>query len=294
MWTPRQIGCFGTLALVTLAAQPAMSLAGGGRLWHDRNRAEADIESLRGDLRYAHGDWRLRVQYDIEIEDARRRDRFDLVLTVLERGRPLLDRRGRAVRFVVPLNRPTKIKRDEITFRRQMTIQLPDGSFDSPKRLRLVAKVVRADSAASWTGKVNRSSSAEGIAGHGSVAGLRRGRDGCGGDENRAQDQKGRVMPPGSPATFRFSHANSVGALNLSRQGGAPSPVKRTIIECRSPSMLSVRITLPVASPTLRAAPGRSHPEAVRFPRWRRASRRCQTVLRAKSIDRAECADRSG
>lgn len=146
MWTPRQIGCFGTLALVTLAAQPAMSLAGGGRFWHDRNRAEADIESLRGDLRYAHGDWRLRVQYDIEIEDARRRDRFDLVLTVLERGRPLLDRRGRPVRFVVPLNRPTKIKRDEITFRRQVTIQLPDGSFDNPKRLRLVAKVVRADS----------------------------------------------------------------------------------------------------------------------------------------------------
>lgn len=145
MWTPRQIGCFGTLALLTMAAQPAVSLADGGRFRHDRNRAEADIESLSGDLQYARGDWKLRVRYDIEIEDARRRDRFDLVLTVLDRGHPLLNRRGRPVRFVVPLNRPTKIKRDEITFRRQVTIQLPDGSFDNPKRLRLVARVVRAE-----------------------------------------------------------------------------------------------------------------------------------------------------
>lgn len=145
MWTPRQIACFATLALLTMAAQPAVSQADDGRSWRDRNRAEADIESLHGDLRYTRGDWQLRVRYDIEIEDARRRDRFDLVLTVLERGRPLLDRWGKPVRFVVPLNRPTKFKRDEITFRRQVTIQLPDGSFHNPKRLRLVAKVVRAD-----------------------------------------------------------------------------------------------------------------------------------------------------
>ena len=102
MWTPRKIGCFGTLALLTMAAQPAVSQADDGRFWRDRNRAEADIESLRGDLQYARGDWKLRVRYDVEVEDARRRDRFDLVLTVLERGRPLLDRRGRPVQFVIP------------------------------------------------------------------------------------------------------------------------------------------------------------------------------------------------
>ena len=144
MWTARRIGCFGTLALVILAAQPAVSLADHGRSQRNRNRTEADIESLRGDLQYARGNWRLRVQYDVEIEDARRRDRFDLVLTVLERGCPLLDRWGRPVRFVIPLNRPTKIKRDEITFERRVTVQLPDGSIGNPKRLRLVAEVVRA------------------------------------------------------------------------------------------------------------------------------------------------------
>lgn len=145
MWTPKQFGCFGTLALMTLAAWPAAGLADGGRFRYDRYRTEADIESLDGDLRYARGDWRLRVRYDVEIEDARRRDRFDLVLTVSERGCPLLDRRGRPLRFVIPLDRPTKIDRDEITFRRQVVLRLPDGSFHNPKRLRLVARIVRAD-----------------------------------------------------------------------------------------------------------------------------------------------------
>jgi hypothetical protein len=129
---------------MALAVQPAVSLA-GGRPRNFRNHTEADIESLSGSLQYVRGNWQLGVRYDVEVEDANRRDRFNLAMTVLERGRPLLDRWGRPVTIVVPLDRPTKIERDEITFNRQATIRLPDGSIGNPKQLRLVAKVIRAD-----------------------------------------------------------------------------------------------------------------------------------------------------
>lgn len=144
MWTTRKISCFGTLALMALAAQPAISLAGGRRPRNFRNHTEADIESLSGNVRYANGNWQLGVRYAVEIEDAHRRDRFNLAMTVVERGRPLLDRRGKPLSVVVPLNRPTKIDRDEITFNRQAVLRLPNGAIGNPKRLRIVARVVRA------------------------------------------------------------------------------------------------------------------------------------------------------
>jgi len=144
MWTTRKISCFGTLALMAIAAQPAVSLADGRGPRNFRNHSEADIESLSGNLQYANGNWQLGVRYGVEIEDAHRRDRFNLAMTVVERGRPLVDRWGQPVRIVVPLNRPTRIDRDEITFNRQAVLRLPNGSIGHPKQLRVVARVVRA------------------------------------------------------------------------------------------------------------------------------------------------------
>ncbi|MCG8405826.1 MAG: hypothetical protein MI923_11570 [Phycisphaerales bacterium] len=132
------------LGLAAVAAQPAVSNAGDRFYRHHRSNLDVDIDSLDAEVRYNRGGWQLRVWYDVDIEDARRYDRFDLVLTLTERRRPLYDHWGRPVTIVVPLDYPTKIDRDEIEFRQSRVFQLPDNLIGKPKRLKLHAKVVRA------------------------------------------------------------------------------------------------------------------------------------------------------
>jgi len=132
------------MALLAGAAVPAVAEASGRH--HRRSHADADIESIDARLRYVGGAWRLNIRYEIEIEDASRRDRFDLVLSVVEQGRRLRDRHGRPMTIVIPLDRPTKVDDDEIEFERSITLRIPAGAIDRPSRLRVIAKVVEARS----------------------------------------------------------------------------------------------------------------------------------------------------
>lgn len=125
--------------LVCFAAAPQLAQAGG----RHRSRVDADIDDLDADLVRDRGGWRLMVEYEVEIEDARRGERFDLVLTLTERGRPVLDRRHRPWTIVVPLNRPVRVKRDEVTFKRRISVRLGHRSFHNPKKLKIHAEVVR-------------------------------------------------------------------------------------------------------------------------------------------------------
>lgn len=111
---------------------------------HERNRKrpDADIDSLRADIWYGRGGWLLRVRYEIEIEDFRPGERYELVIRLTERGCKLVDRKGRPIEIVVPLDRPTEVDDDELEFEGVLTVRLPARVLSNPKRLRIHAAVV--------------------------------------------------------------------------------------------------------------------------------------------------------
>ncbi len=106
------------------------------------DHVDVDIDRLKAEIRQDTHGWRVFVDYQIEIEDARRYDRFELLLTFSERGRPLVDRLGRPIEVVIPLVDPTDIDDDELEFRDGLTINLPHGVLHNPKRLKIHAEVV--------------------------------------------------------------------------------------------------------------------------------------------------------
>ena len=105
------------------------------------DRGEVDIERLKARMSYDYGQWRLAIRYKVELEDLPP-GRFDLVVQPIECNGPVRDRRGRPIEFVVPLDRPSKVKRDEFEFKGRFSITLEDGTFANPRRVRLQAIVV--------------------------------------------------------------------------------------------------------------------------------------------------------
>ena len=106
------------------------------------DHVDVDIDRLEAEIRQDTHGWRVFVDYQIEIEDAPRYDRFELLLTFSERGRPLVDRLGRPIEVAIPLVDPTDIDDDELEFRDGLTINLPHGVLHNPKRLKIHAEVV--------------------------------------------------------------------------------------------------------------------------------------------------------
>ena len=132
---------FAVLAVV-LATTPSSAFA-GHRYGYFGSDGEVDLESLKGRLYYAPDEWKLHVRYDVEVEDAYCRDSFDLVLYVIDRGRPVLDSTGRPIQIVVPLDRPTEIDDDELEFEGRFVVGLPHCSDYTVPDLRLQGVVVR-------------------------------------------------------------------------------------------------------------------------------------------------------
>ena len=104
-----------------------------------RSRVDVDIDSLKGRLLDAR---RLLVEYEIEIEDARQDEAFDLVIEITPRGRRYADPARRPITFVVPLDHPTDYDDDEMEFETRVVLELPDGAHVDPYRTRLHARVV--------------------------------------------------------------------------------------------------------------------------------------------------------
>jgi hypothetical protein len=129
----------GVLMFVAMSA--SIALLGGGQAIAD---PDVDIESLRGELWRASGEWLLEVRYDIEIEDdLPPPGDLELIVFVTEHGHSLLDQAGRPIEFVVPLVHPSEVDDDELEFEDRIVVALPDGVFDDPGRLRLEGVVVR-------------------------------------------------------------------------------------------------------------------------------------------------------
>ncbi len=106
-----------------------------------RRNVDVDIDSLKAELTHVRGEWLLDLKYDIEIEDYYRGDRFELIVYLTEDKYELTDRRGRRIEYVIPLDRPTKVKRDELEFEHRVTLTVPERAFHNAKRLRLHAVV---------------------------------------------------------------------------------------------------------------------------------------------------------
>ncbi len=132
--------------LLAGAMQSPAALAGHGRSPGRQFRADVDIESLKAEICFDRGAWSLSVCYEVEIEDLRGSPRFDLVLGLIEGGRPVLDRFGRPMVFVIPLSRPTEIDRcgEEVKFKDRFAARLPNGACVNPERLKVEARVVAA------------------------------------------------------------------------------------------------------------------------------------------------------
>lgn len=119
--------------LVTAFAAAVPVLAGG---------AEADIDDLDAKLVPEAQTWRLLVKYDVEIEDCRPGEVFDLVFHISENGRILPDAQGRPFQIVIPLTAPTEIDDDELTFKSRFHLPIGYQSFREPDELRLHARVM--------------------------------------------------------------------------------------------------------------------------------------------------------
>ena len=104
--------------------------------------AEADIDRLRADIRGDCHGWRLTVRYEIEIEDARRGEAFELLLNVYENGRPVTDEHGRVMTVVVPLDCPSDVDDDEVEFEGKIRTEFTKGAISCPRSLKLRGKVV--------------------------------------------------------------------------------------------------------------------------------------------------------
>lgn len=143
---PRSLRPIALISGLVILGSATAANAGGFR--GCRDKADADIDTLKASIQFAGGQWALAVRYDIEIEDARPGDHFDLVLTLSSGRCDLRDHLGRPITVVVPLLEPVAIEDggEEIRFRDEIVVNLPDGLFARPDRLRLHGRVFSARS----------------------------------------------------------------------------------------------------------------------------------------------------
>lgn len=107
-----------------------------------RSCIDVDFEKLDASLYCSCDGWDLRVNYKIEIEDARCEGPFDLVLEPRRCGHPLTEQSGEPARFIIPLDCPSDIDDDEIEFKGRFRTALPRETFCCPKKHDVIAYVV--------------------------------------------------------------------------------------------------------------------------------------------------------
>lgn len=102
-----------------------------------RSKAEADIESLKGRAYLTQEGWDVHVSFDVEIEDAHRDERFDLVFRIRAKD----GHGGPPMQAVVPLDHPTDVDDDELEFEGRTVLRLPHDIVYPGEKLRIDAYV---------------------------------------------------------------------------------------------------------------------------------------------------------
>ncbi len=139
----RVVHCL-ALALLTMLAGPLTpARADDDRHAHGYVQAsDVDFDSLHAELRPRGREWELRVEYDVQIEDPTPGERFVLLLTLTDRGVPLVDEKERPLTIELPLDRPSDVDDDEIDFEGGARIGLPIESIRAPWDVCLRGEIV--------------------------------------------------------------------------------------------------------------------------------------------------------
>lgn len=132
-----------SIAIPTPAAQADDRCGRQERCDHDD--ADADIESIKASLDWAEGEWCLSVRFEVELEDFRSCDAFDLVVTPLHRGQPLADPAGQTLGMAAPLpiaDRCDDDDDDEVELDDGVSMRLAEGLICDPHCVKVFVEVV--------------------------------------------------------------------------------------------------------------------------------------------------------
>src|SRR5262249_13418284 len=115
-----------TGSLVTAFALSLFSAdraAAGHERHRPQHRADVDI-SLRASYEPRGFAPSISVTYRVSVEDARRLAAYEMQIRLTENGRAVRDRFGRPVTICVPMSRATRVGRDEVEFRGQVSVPM--------------------------------------------------------------------------------------------------------------------------------------------------------------------------
>lgn len=141
MWMKRQTVLGLAIAIGGLLSATRAEATDREWLAHGRS-AEVEIDSLDASACFDAGHARVGVRYEVEIEKAGRGGAFELILSLHEDGRLLVDEFGQPVATVISLTLPYRMKKDDIEFRGRAMLRMPlIDAFDG--RISVLAEVVR-------------------------------------------------------------------------------------------------------------------------------------------------------
>lgn len=83
----------------------------------------------------AHAEHVMEVRYKIKVKRTAPAP-LDLVVELSERGRPITDAGGRPLQFVIPIDHPTKVRKNKLEYEGSTLVPVPVGGFFDSKRLR--------------------------------------------------------------------------------------------------------------------------------------------------------------
>ncbi len=113
-------------------ARPALTLD---------NTPDVDLDKLRAECVRQGPKLELRIQYEIEIEDAPIGTPFDLKLRLMDDDEPVRDQDGRVIEVVVPLQDPIVKDVDEFDFHGRVEVDIPRERVRRLDDLRVFASV---------------------------------------------------------------------------------------------------------------------------------------------------------
>lgn len=105
---------------------------------------EIKIDDLEGDVTRCKNEWMLKIEYSVEIKSKSEigNDPLVVLIELLERGHPVVTADGKPVQWLMPLDHPTKSKKNKREFERTMHTSLGETFGGDLEHLELSATVL--------------------------------------------------------------------------------------------------------------------------------------------------------
>lgn len=107
-------------------------------------RLEVKIDDLEGDVTRCKNEWMLKIEYSVEIQSKTEigNDPLVVLIELLESGHPVVTADGKPVQWLLPLDHPTKSKKNKREFERTMHTSLGETFAGDLEHLELAASVL--------------------------------------------------------------------------------------------------------------------------------------------------------